>query len=174
MADKHKQSAVEKAAAAAAKAARNRKSRPIDNTPRPAAASTPPAVGPAADDAERAGSSKAPASGSTATENAAGGDSSVASDASVLRCSGVWQRYPSPKGGHQVVLNNIDLHIPEPQFISVVGPSGCGKSTLLRVILGSEPPWRGSVEAGGQHEVHPDRHRGIVFQRYSLFPHITV
>lgn len=59
--------------------------------------------------------------------------------AAPLNVSGVWQRYPS-KGGHQVVLSDINLDVPEPQFLTVVGPSGCGKSTLLRLILGSESP----------------------------------
>ncbi|MBI4701847.1 MAG: ATP-binding cassette domain-containing protein [Deltaproteobacteria bacterium] len=61
-----------------------------------------------------------------------------------------------------------------PDFVSVVGPSGCCKSTLLRLILGSETPWQGTVEAGGRLVQHPDRNRGIVFQRYSLFPHLSV
>jgi NitT/TauT family transport system ATP-binding protein len=56
----------------------------------------------------------------------------------------------------------------------VVGPSGCGKSTLLRQVLGEESPDSGRVMIEGQHVGHPDTRRGIVFQRYSLFPHISV
>ncbi len=144
MAKDSKLSATDKAAAAAAKAAKTRKPRPIvvstegpDSEPEPAA------------------------------KGQTGG-------ASCLEVKDVWQRYPSPKGGHQIVLNDINLSVPKPEFISVVGPSGCGKSTLLRLILGSEPPWKGTVHAGGDLVVHPDRNRGIVFQRYSLFPHLTV
>jgi NitT/TauT family transport system ATP-binding protein len=92
----------------------------------------------------------------------------------VLECKQLWQRYPKAKGGHQVVLNGVNLCVPEHDFLTVVGPSGCGKSTLLRLILGSERPWRGRVRAGGNVVEHPDRRRGIVFQRYSLFPHLTV
>jgi len=102
-------------------------------------------------------------------------ESSVeADDQPMLEVKGVWQRYPAPSGGHQVVLSDINLLVTEPQFISVVGPSGCGKSTLLRLVLGSEAPWKGSLRAQGTPIVHPDRSRGIVFQKYSLFPHLTV
>ena len=94
--------------------------------------------------------------------------------APVLEFEATYQRYPRPTGGHQVVLNHIDLTVPEHEFISVVGPSGCGKSTLLRLALGSEGPWKGTVRANGEEVRHPDRSRGIVFQKYSLFPHLTV
>jgi NitT/TauT family transport system ATP-binding protein len=95
--------------------------------------------------------------------------------APVLEVEGVSHRYPMPRGpGFQLVLNHIDLRVGEPEFLSVVGPSGCGKSTLLRLVLGSETPWQGTVRGSGTHIDHPDRHRGIVFQRYSLFPHLSV
>ncbi|MCU0693251.1 MAG: ABC transporter ATP-binding protein [Polyangiaceae bacterium] len=92
----------------------------------------------------------------------------------LLHCAHVYQRYPSPKGGFQVVLNDVNLLIPKHDFVSVVGPSGCGKSTLLRLVLGSEMPWKGELKARAKRIDHPDRDRGIVFQRYSLFPHLTV
>ncbi|MCA9628036.1 MAG: ATP-binding cassette domain-containing protein, partial [Myxococcales bacterium] len=104
--------------------------------------------------------------------DSAGGES-VSREPLTLDVSSVWQRYPS-KAGHQVVLSDVSLKVPEPQFLTVVGPSGCGKSTLLRLILGSESPWKGAVHAAGREVVHPDRNRGIVFQKYSLFPHLTV
>jgi NitT/TauT family transport system ATP-binding protein len=94
--------------------------------------------------------------------------------APILEVARVKQRYPTPGGGHQVVLNDVSFTASSHDFISVVGPSGCGKSTLLRLILGSEVPWEGSVMAGGREILHPDRSRGIVFQKYSLFPHLTV
>lgn len=92
----------------------------------------------------------------------------------LLECSHVFQRYPSPKGGYQTVLNDIDLLVPKHDFITVVGPSGCGKSTLLRLVLGSEAPFKGQLTVRGRPVDHPDRDRGIVFQKYSLFPHLTV
>lgn len=72
------------------------------------------------------------------------------------------------------VLNDIDLHVSPGEFVTIVGPSGCGKSTLLRLILGSEQPDCGTVLFDGETIRNPDRKRGIVFQKYSLFPHLTV
>ncbi len=83
-------------------------------------------------------------------------------EAPIIECSGVVQRYPSPRGGHQIVLDGIDFSAPEHDFLSVVGPSGCGKSTLLRLVLGSETPYQGTVRARGEEIAHPDRRRGIV------------
>jgi NitT/TauT family transport system ATP-binding protein len=103
-----------------------------------------------------------------AAANAQGGDPAV------LQCTHVSQRYPTPAGQFQVVLNDVDFTVRERSFLAVVGPSGCGKSTLLRMILGSEFPWKGSVQAAGKSIEHPNRDRGIVFQKYSLFPHLTV
>ena len=63
------------------------------------------------------------------------------------------------------------------EFISVVGPSGCGKSTILNLIQGFDdvyPPTSGEVLVRGKPVVGPGRDRGMVFQRYSSFPHLTV
>src|SRR5690606_39753610 len=56
----------------------------------------------------------------------------------------------------------------------VVGPSGAGKSTFLRLVLGQEAPSRGRVYLDGEplrDEPGPDR--GVVFQKYSVFPHMS-
>jgi NitT/TauT family transport system ATP-binding protein len=77
--------------------------------------------------------------------------------------------------GAQVVLENINLHIGDHEFVTIVGASGCGKTTFLRMLLGVETPSRGEFLIDGRPlppEPGPDR--GIVFQRYSLFPHLTV
>ncbi|MBI4425251.1 MAG: ABC transporter ATP-binding protein [Elusimicrobia bacterium] len=76
--------------------------------------------------------------------------------------------------GPTLILDDIDLSVRPGEFCSVVGPSGCGKSTLLRLILGAEPPTAGRVLLEGEAIGHPDPRRGIVYQRYSLFPHLTV
>jgi NitT/TauT family transport system ATP-binding protein len=96
----------------------------------------------------------------------------VAADA-VLECRGIAQRY-RVRDRHQIVFEDLDLTITDHQFVSLVGASGCGKSTLLRLVLGSEPPWKGTLRSSGAPITHPDRTRGIVFQKYSLFPHRTV
>jgi NitT/TauT family transport system ATP-binding protein len=81
----------------------------------------------------------------------------------------VWKEY-----GSQVVLENLDLEIGDHEFVTIIGASGCGKTTFLRLLLGVERPTRGEICIDGEplsREPGPDR--GIVFQRYSLFPHLT-
>lgn len=82
----------------------------------------------------------------------------------------VWVEY-----GDQIVLERINIEIASGAFVSIVGPSGCGKSTFLRMVLGQERPTRGKLFLDGApmpEEPGPDR--GVVFQRYSVFPHLTV
>ncbi len=89
---------------------------------------------------------------------------------SELLIRNVWKEY-----GAQIVLERINLHLPAGSFVSLVGPSGCGKTTFLRMILGQEQPTRGDILLDGKpipREPGPDR--GVVFQRYSVFPHLTV
>ena len=82
----------------------------------------------------------------------------------------VWKEY-----GDHVVLEQIDLEIAPRAFVALVGPSGCGKTTFLRMLLGEERPTRGHIEVGGAPlKPEPDSDRGVVFQRYSVFPHLTV
>ena len=74
-------------------------------------------------------------------------------------------------------LDDINLMIPEGSFFSLLGPSGCGKTTLLRILSGFERPDTGTVTLGGKSitEVPAEqRPFNIVFQRYALFPHMTV
>jgi len=74
----------------------------------------------------------------------------------------------------KVVLDNIDLSVNAGEFCSVVGPSGCGKSTLLRMILGQERPNSGKVLIDSKPVNRPTIDKGIVYQRYSLYPNMTV
>lgn len=74
----------------------------------------------------------------------------------------------------RVILDNIDLSVSEGELCTVVGPSGCGKSTLLRMVLGQELPDSGVIEIDGHRPDHPNTERGIVYQKYSLFPNRTV
>ena len=73
-----------------------------------------------------------------------------------------------------VALQNIDLHIPDGQFVCLLGPSGCGKSTLLNAIAGFALPSSGAINAGGKLVTGPGPERGMVFQEYALFPWMTV
>ena len=72
------------------------------------------------------------------------------------------------------VLTNIDLTIEEGEFVCLLGQTGCGKSTLLKMILGAETPASGRILIDGIQHNQPDRTRGYVPQRYSLFPDKTV
>ncbi len=60
------------------------------------------------------------------------------------------------------------------EFISIIGPSGCGKSTVLNLIAGFLQPTEGEILVGGQPVPGPGRDRGMIFQQYSSFPHLTV
>ncbi|PYU93278.1 MAG: sulfonate ABC transporter ATP-binding protein [Acidobacteria bacterium] len=60
------------------------------------------------------------------------------------------------------------------EFISIIGPSGCGKSTVLNLIAGFLEPAEGEVLVHGQRVSGPGRDRGMIFQQYSSFPHLTV
>ena len=82
----------------------------------------------------------------------------------------LWKEYD----GH-VVLEDVNLEIADHEFVTIVGASGCGKTTFLRMLLGMETPSRGEFLIDGQPLPNePGADRGIVFQRYSLFPHLTV
>ena len=72
------------------------------------------------------------------------------------------------------VLAGIDLQIEEREFVCLLGQTGCGKSTLLRLVLGSEKPMSGRILVDGREHHQPDRTRGYVPQKYSLFPDKTV
>jgi NitT/TauT family transport system ATP-binding protein len=77
--------------------------------------------------------------------------------------------------GDQVVLENVNLKIDDHEFVTIVGSSGCGKTTFLRMLLGVEAPSRGEFLIDGEAlRCEPGPDRGIVFQRYSLFAHLTV
>jgi len=76
--------------------------------------------------------------------------------------------------GDKLVLENIDFAVRAGTFCSVVGPSGCGKSTLFRLILGQEPADAGRLFVDGSPVTGPGEDRGIVYQRYSLYPHLSV
>jgi NitT/TauT family transport system ATP-binding protein len=94
----------------------------------------------------------------------------------VLECKGLHHWF-----GPKRVLHDINLQIVRGEIVALVGPSGCGKSTLLRAILGTHPPRRGQVivyhrQDGrnvGKVVDKPSRNCGIVYQHYSLFPHLT-
>jgi multiple sugar transport system ATP-binding protein len=73
-------------------------------------------------------------------------------------------------------VRNINLDIPDNEFVVLVGPSGCGKSTTLRMIAGLEEVTSGDIYIGGEivNDRPPkDRDIAMVFQNYALYPHMT-
>jgi NitT/TauT family transport system ATP-binding protein len=86
----------------------------------------------------------------------------------VLECQSVCHRF-----GEHGVLHDVNLRVDRGQFLGLVGESGCGKSTLLRAMLGTHPAGGGRVLMNGTPVLAPGRERGIVYQRYSLFPFLT-
>ena len=74
-------------------------------------------------------------------------------------------------------LDGLTLHLEPGEMVALLGPSGCGKTTALRILAGLDEPTSGQVAVGGSNVtgVPPNkRDMGMVFQAYSLFPHLTV
>lgn len=87
--------------------------------------------------------------------------------------------YEAPKGLH-TVLQGFDLQVPAGHIASLLGPSGCGKTSVLRAIAGFEPVRAGSIHLGERllsgprtHLPPEQRHVGMMFQEYGLFPHLS-
>jgi NitT/TauT family transport system ATP-binding protein len=82
----------------------------------------------------------------------------------------LWKSY-----GDRSILERINLDVASGSFVTLVGASGCGKSTFLRILLGQERASRGTILVDGATlPDEPGPERGIVFQRYSVFPHLSV
>jgi multiple sugar transport system ATP-binding protein len=89
-----------------------------------------------------------------------------------VRLRNVWKSF-----GDQAVVKNVDLDIPDKEFFILVGPSGCGKTTTLRMIAGLENITEGTIAIDDRvvNNVPPkQRDIAMVFQNYSLYPHMTV
>ncbi len=88
----------------------------------------------------------------------------------MLQVNNVWKQY-----GDNVVLERLNVTVNEGEFVTLVGTSGCGKSTFLNMLLGTVQPSKGEILLDGEAiPEEPGSDRGIVFQQYSVFPHMTV
>ncbi len=80
--------------------------------------------------------------------------------------------------GSNLVIPDLDFRIDDIQdkseIISVIGPSGCGKSTILKLIAGLLEPTDGEIRVFGKKVTGPGMDRGMIFQKYSSFPFLTV
>jgi multiple sugar transport system ATP-binding protein len=84
----------------------------------------------------------------------------------------VWKRW-----GDVEAVKDLDIDIPDGEFLVFVGPSGCGKSTSLRMLAGLEEISEGDIMIADRivNNVAPkDRDIAMVFQSYALYPHMTV
>lgn len=90
----------------------------------------------------------------------------------LVRLEGVSKHF-----GPTVALEHIDLEVEEGELVTLLGPSGCGKTTLLRIVAGFERPTTGRVVLEERDITYDAPHRrpvNTVFQRYLLFPHLSV
>ena len=79
--------------------------------------------------------------------------------------------------GEITAVNDLTLEIPDGKLVGLLGPSGCGKTTTLRIIGGFETPDAGSVIFDGKDitSLPPnERNLNTVFQKYALFPHMSI
>ncbi len=95
----------------------------------------------------------------------------------------VLRRIAKAYGRGAPAVSELDLVVPDGDFMCLLGPSGCGKTTTLRMIAGLEQPTGGQLRIGdtmmsdaatGQFVVTEKRRLGLVFQNYALWPHLTV
>jgi NitT/TauT family transport system ATP-binding protein len=91
----------------------------------------------------------------------------------IIEFRGVTVRFGSFTAIHDVSFTIEDAPN-RGEFVSLIGPSGCGKSTILNLIAGFLEPTEGQVLIAGQPVSGPGRDRGMIFQQYSSFPHLTV
>ncbi len=88
----------------------------------------------------------------------------------IIEGKNIWREY-----GSNIVLENVSAKVYEGEFITIVGASGCGKTTFLKMLLGMDKPTRGELLLDGNKiSDEPNADRGIVFQKYSVFPHLNV
>ncbi|MEA3341223.1 MAG: ABC transporter ATP-binding protein [Chloroflexota bacterium] len=89
----------------------------------------------------------------------------------------VTYEHVTKKFGDVVAVNDLDIQIPDKEFLVFVGPSGCGKTTSLRLLAGLEEITAGDIYIGDRlvNDVPPkDRDIAMVFQSYALYPHMSV
>ena len=92
-----------------------------------------------------------------------------------LELSHVYKSFARTEGEDVTqALDDINFTVNDGEFLSIVGPSGCGKSTIMRLIAGLIFPTAGTITLNGEIIKGTDTGRGMVFQKPTLFPWLTV
>ncbi len=88
-----------------------------------------------------------------------------------------FERVQKSYDGETLVVKDLNLTMPQGEFLTMLGPSGSGKSTCLMMLAGFETATHGEIRINGKSINHIPPHKrgiGMVFQNYALFPHMTV
>lgn len=91
---------------------------------------------------------------------------------SFLEISQASIEFPTPKGPFKA-LDNVNLHIKQGEFVSLIGHSGCGKSTVLNIVAGLYQATEGGIILEGKEVNEPGPERAVVFQNHSLLPWLS-
>ncbi|MEQ8168282.1 MAG: ABC transporter ATP-binding protein [Candidatus Eremiobacterota bacterium] len=91
-----------------------------------------------------------------------------------LQVNSLCQRFITYSGEEVRAMENLSLDMYDGEFLTLVGPSGCGKSTFLRIVAGLDRPVSGTITLDCKPVTGPGQDRGMVFQKYTSFPWLTV
>ncbi len=97
----------------------------------------------------------------------------VKSQPIVIEVDKLVKEFPSEDGVRRI-LDQVSFKVHKREFLSIIGPSGCGKSTVIRMMACLEDITDGLILVDGYPVSEPGADRGMVFQKYTLFPWLTV
>ena len=92
----------------------------------------------------------------------------------ILEAKDIVKDFAESDGSPRRVLDGISFGVQRREFLSIIGPSGCGKSTLIRIAAGIETVTSGHFLLDGKKVSGTSAERGMVFQKYTLFPWLSV
>lgn len=110
----------------------------------------------------------------TKQEMAEGDDTEARTGGSTIKLENITKYFEKPEQGDVLVLDEVDVDLPEGAFVTLVGPSGCGKTTLVNTLAGLVEPTSGSVLRNGQEVSPDDLSLGYIFQEARLLDWKTV